>query len=153
MVEQLAADQAQLTALSTEVFRHLYEACLALEKRLAYDDETRAAMGQAPPACQRRQTIPGIGPVSATAPIAAIGDVTQCKNGRQLAAWRGLVPREHATGGTPRLLGIRTRGARSRRTLLVHGARATLRWVATKSDDRVVTQFEIGVHVLTAGCP
>ena len=75
-------------------------------------------------------------PVSATALIAAIGDVTPFKNGRQLAAWRGLVPREHSTGGTPRLLGISTRGDRYLRTLLVHGARAMLRWVDTQGEDR-----------------
>jgi transposase len=136
IVEKLEADQAKLTALSTEVFRHLYEEFLALEKRLAYYNEKLTAIGQAHPACQRLQTIPGIGPVSATALIAAIGDVTQFKNGRQLAAWLGLVPREHSTGGTPRRLGISKRGERSLRKLLVHGARATLRWVDTKSDDR-----------------
>jgi transposase len=136
IVEKLEADQAKLTALSTEVFRHLYEEFLALEKRLAYYNEKLTAIGQAHPACQRLQTIPGIGPVSATALIAAIGDVTQFKNGRQRAAWLGLVPREHSTGGKPRLLGISKRGDRYLRKLLVHGARATLRWVDTRSDDR-----------------
>jgi transposase len=108
----------------------------ALEKRLEYYDEQLAAIGQAHPACQRLQTIPGVGPVTATALIAAIGDVTQFTNGRQLAAWLGLVPREHSTGGTPRRLGISKRGDRYRRKLLVHGARATLRCVGTKGDDR-----------------
>jgi transposase len=136
IVEKLEADRAQLTALSREVFWHLYEEFLALEKRLASDNEKLTAMGQAHPACQCLQTIPGIGPRSATALIAAIGDVTQFTNGRQLAAWLGLAPREHSTGGTPRLLGISTRGDRYRRKLLVHGARAALRWVDTKSDDR-----------------
>jgi transposase len=89
IVEKLEADQANLTALSTEGFWHLDEEFLALEKRLAYDDEQLTAMGQAHPACQRLQTIPGIGPVRATALLAAIGDVTPCKNGRQLAAWLG----------------------------------------------------------------
>jgi transposase len=93
-------------------------------------------MGQAHPACQRLQTIPGIGPLSATALIAATGDVTQFKRGRRLAAWLGLVPREHSTGGKPRLLGISTRGHLSLRKLFIHGARATLRWGDTKSDDR-----------------
>jgi transposase len=136
IVDRLEADQAKLTALSTEVFQHLYEEFLALEKRLEYYDEKLAAIGQAHPECQRLQTIPGIGPVTATALIAAIGDVTQFKNGRQLAAWLGLVPREHSTGGKPRLLGISKRGDRYLRKLLVHGARATLRWVDTKGDDR-----------------
>jgi transposase len=136
IVDKLEADQAKLTALSTEVFWHLYDEFLAVEKRLAYYDEKLAAIGQAHPECQRLQTIPGIGPVSATALIAAIGDVTQFKNGRQLAAWLGLVPREHSTGGKPRLLGISKRGDVYLRKLLVHGARATLRWIGTKHDER-----------------
>jgi transposase len=93
LVDRLEADQAKRTALSTAVFWPLDDACLAVEKRLAYDDEKLAASGQAHPACQRLQTIPGIGPVTATALIAAVGDVTQFKTGRQLAAWLGLVPR------------------------------------------------------------
>jgi transposase len=136
IVEKLEEEQRKLTPLSAELFRQLYDEFLALEKRLAYYDEKLATIGQAHPECQRLQTIPGIGPVSATALIAAIGDVTQFKNGRQLAAWLGLVPREHSTGGTPRLLGISKRGDRYLRKLLVHGARATLRWVDTKCDDR-----------------
>ena len=136
IVEKLEEEQRKLTPLSAELFRQLYDEFLALEKHLAYDDEKLAAIGQAHPECQRLQTIPGIGPVTATALIAAIGDVTQFKNGRQLAAWLGLVPREHSTGGTPRLLGISKRGDRYLRKLLVHGARATLRWVDTKCDDR-----------------
>jgi transposase len=136
IVEKLEDHQAKLTALSMEVFQHLYEEFLALEKRLEYDDEQLTAIGQAHPECQRLQTIPGIGPVTATALIAASGAVTQFKNGRQLAAGLGLVPREHSTGGKPRLLGLSKRGDRYLRKLLVHGARATLRWVDTQCDDR-----------------
>jgi transposase len=74
--------------------------------------------------------------VSATALMAAIGDATPCNHGRQLAAWLGLVPREHSTGGTPRLLGVSKRGNSDLRKWFVHGARATLRWNATKNDER-----------------
>src|SRR4029450_1276278 len=136
IVDKLHEEQAKLTMLSAEVFWHLYDEFRTLEKRLEYYDEKLAAIGQAHPACQRLQTIPGIGPVTATALIAAIGDVTQVKIGRQLAAWLGLVPREHSTGGKPRLLGISKRGDRYLRKLLVHGARATLRWIETKHDER-----------------
>jgi transposase len=136
IVPTLEAGQAQLTPCSRELFRQLYEEFLALDQRLASYDEQLTAIGQAHPECQRLQTIPGIGPVTATALIAAIGDATQFKNGRQLAAWLGLVPREHSTGGKPRLLGISKHGDVYLRTLLVHGARTTLRWVDTKSDDR-----------------
>jgi transposase len=138
IVDKLETDQAKLTTLSTELFWHLYDEFLAVEKRLAYDDEKLAAIGQAHPECQRLQTIPGIGPVSATALIAAIGDVTQFKNGRQLAAWLGLVPRAHSMGGKPRVLGMSKRGAVYLRKLLVHGARATLRWIETTHDERRV---------------
>jgi transposase len=136
IVDKLKEEQAKLTPLSTEMFWQLYEEFLALEKRVASYDEKLAAIGQAHPECQRLQTIPGIGPLSATALLTAISDVTQFKNGRQFAAWLGLVPREHSTGGKPRLLGISKRGNVYLRKLLIHGARATLRWVETKTDDR-----------------
>jgi transposase len=136
VMSKLQDEQTKLTALSTEVFWHLYDEFLSLEKRLAYYDEKLAAVGQAHPACQRLQTIPGIGPISATAILAAVPDAAHFKNGRQFAAWLGLVPREHSTGGKPRLLGISTRGDGYLRKLFVHGARATLRWVDAKQDDR-----------------
>jgi transposase len=136
IVSKLQNEQAKLTALSTEVFWQLYDEFRSLETRLAYYDEKLAAIGRAHPECQRLQTIPGIGPISATAILAAVSDATQFKNGRQFSAWLGLVPREHSTGGKPRLLGISKRGNSYLRKLLVHGARATLRWVDSKQDDR-----------------
>src|SRR5262249_13128984 len=129
VVHKLQEEQHKLTALSTEVFRQLYDEFLALEARLAYDDKKLTAIGQAHPECERLQTIPGIGPVTATALIAAISQVTQFKNGRELAAWLGLVPREHSTGGKSRLLGISKRGNVYLRKLLIHGARSSLCWV------------------------
>jgi transposase len=136
VVRQLEDAQAQLTSLSTEVFWHLYEEFLALEKRVAYYDEKLQALARTHPVCQRVQAIPGIGPLTATAILAAVPDATHFKNGRQLAAWLGLVPREYSTGGKPRLLGISKRGDVYLRKLFVHGARATLRWVDAKPDDR-----------------
>ena len=68
--------------------------------------------------------------------MAAVSDASAFKNGRQFAAWLGLVPRQHTTGGKERLLGISKRGDTSRRKLLVHGARATIRWVGRKTDRR-----------------
>jgi transposase len=99
VVQKLETEQARLTPCSREMFRQLYEEFLALEKRLESYDVKLATIGQAHPECQRLQTIPGIGPVSATALIAAIGDATQFKNGRQLAAWLGLVPRGNTRRG------------------------------------------------------
>jgi transposase len=94
------------------------------------------AIGAAHPVCQRLMTIPGVGPLTATALVAAVSDATHFKNGQQFAAWVGLVPRQHSTGGKPRLLGISKRGDVYLRTLLVHGARATLRWIGLKTDRR-----------------
>ena len=78
---------------------------------------------------QRIVQIPGIGWLTATALVASIGDARSFKNGRQLAAWLGLVPRQHSSGGKPRLLGISKRGDAYLRTLLIHGARSALRFV------------------------
>ncbi|WP_436924791.1 transposase, partial [Klebsiella pneumoniae] len=70
--------------------------------------------------------IPGIGPVTASALIATIGKANNFENGRQLAAWLGLVPHQHSSGGKQVLLGISKRGDTYLRTLLIHGARAVL---------------------------
>jgi transposase len=77
--------------------------------------------------CQRLTSIPGIGPVTATALIAAIGNGSAFRRGRDLAAWVGMVPREYSTGGKQKLLGISKRGNHYLRRLFVQGARAVLR--------------------------
>jgi transposase len=136
VVRQLEAEQAKLTPLSREIFWQLYHEFLTLEKQVTYYNEKLQALARAHPVCQRLQAIPGIGPLTATAILAAVPDATHFKNGRQFAAWLSLVPREHSTGGKPRLLGISKRGDRYLRKLLVHGARATLRWVVLKNDPR-----------------
>ena len=76
---------------------------------------------------RRIAEIPGIGPLTASALVASVGDVRAFRNGRQLAAWLGLVPRQHSSGGKPHLLGISKRGDKYLRTLLTHGARAVIR--------------------------
>jgi transposase len=132
----LEAERTKLTPWSTELFTQLSEEFGALEKRLAYYPAKITAIGTAHPVCQRLMTIPGIGPLTATARVAAVSNATAFTNGRQFAAWMGLVPRQHATGGKPRLLGISKRGDVYLRPLFVHGARATLRWIGLKTDHR-----------------
>ena len=78
-------------------------------------------------ASRKLARIPGIGPITASALVASIGDAKSFDNGRQLAAWLGLVPRQRSTGGKPTLLGISKRGDTYLRTLLIHGARAVIR--------------------------
>jgi transposase len=136
VVEKLESEKDKLTALSQEMFWKLVEEFAALEKQLAYYQEKLDTLATTHPACQRLMTIPGIGPLTATALVAAVSAARAFKHGRQFAAWLGLVPRQHATGGKERLLGLSKRGDRSLRTLLVHGARTTIRWVGRKTDRR-----------------
>jgi transposase len=118
--------------LSTALFIQLYDEFGALEKRLASYTEKLEAIGATHPVCQRLGTVPGIGPLTATALVAAVSDASHFKNGRQFAAWLGLVPRQHSTGGKPRLLGISKRGNRYLRKNLIHGARAVLPYLVTR---------------------
>ncbi|HEV2698560.1 MAG TPA: IS110 family transposase [Terriglobales bacterium] len=83
--------------------------------------------------CQRLVSIPGIGPVTATAIIAAIGNGAAFKKGRGFSAWLGIVPGEYTTGGKQKLLGISKRGNSYLRKLLVQGARAVLQQKAKQS--------------------
>ena len=76
--------------------------------------------------------VPGIGPITASALVATIGDAKAFANGRQLAAWMGLVPRQHSSGGKNVLLGISKRGDTYLRTLLIHGARSVI-WASQRS--------------------
>jgi transposase len=83
--------------------------------------------------CQRLVKIPGLGPVTATAVIAAIGNGAAFRKGREFAAWMGVVPREHSTGGKQKLLGIGKRGNRYLRKLFVQCARAVLQQKAKQT--------------------
>ncbi len=84
-------------------------------------------------ACRRLVAIPGIGPVTATAIIAAIGTGAAFKKGRGFSAWLGIVPGEYTTGGKQKLLGISKRGNSYLRRLFVQGARAVLQQSAKQS--------------------
>lgn len=97
-----------------------------LDDRIAsYDAEFKAEV-QNNEAAHRLTSIPGIGPLNATALVAAVGDARTFARGRDLAAWLGLVPRQATTGGKPRLLGITKRGSKYLRKMLIQGARAAL---------------------------
>ena len=136
VVEKLESEKDKLTALSQEIFWKLVKEFAALEDQIAFYQEKLETLATTHPECQRLMTIPGIGPITATALIAAVGDVGVFKNGRQFAAWLGLVPKQHSTGGQSLLLGISKRGDSYVRKLLIHGARATLRWVQLQTDRR-----------------
>jgi transposase len=85
-------------------------------------------------ASRKLAEIPGLGPITASAIVATVGDAREFKNGRQLSAWLGLVPKQHSSGGKQTLLGISKRGDTYLRTLMIHGARAVIRFAENKAE-------------------
>lgn len=119
-----------------EMLRDMRDELAELDRRLAVYNRRIKNLFRSNEMCQRIGQIEGIGPITATALVAAIGDKSCFKNGRQFAAWLGLVPKQRSSGGKARLLGISKRGDRYLRTLLIHGARAVLGRAAGKTDAR-----------------
>jgi transposase len=122
-----------------ETFRNLIDGLLGHLRELdRHIDELEAkikAWHRNSEASRKLERIPGIGPLGASALVASIGDAKSFKNGRQLAAWLGLVPRQHSTGGKPTLLGISKRGDAYLRTLLIHGARSAILAAQRRSEN------------------
>jgi transposase len=132
----LATPNDELTPMMREIVSSLYAFMLQIDDRIRAFDRKIAAIFKASAICQRIARIRGIGPKTATAMIAAIGDGSDFKNGRHLAAWLGLVPRQHSSGDRRLMMGISKRGSQHLRTLLVHGARAVVRTAVRKTDAR-----------------
>jgi len=123
-----------LPGLAREVFADLADRLRMLDERIATYDRRVAALARQTEPAQRLMQAPGVGPVTATALVATVGDARAFKNGRQFAAWLGLVPRQHSSGGTRRLGRITKRGDVYLRTLLIHGARAVMRQLTRRTD-------------------
>lgn len=123
-----------LTAAARQIFSDLYDQLAELDQQVsAYGDKIQV-LHQASPVSQALATIPGIGPITATALLASLGDGKAFASARQVSAWLGLVPRQESSGGKPKLLGISKRGDVYLRTLLIHGARAVVKTAAKKDD-------------------
>jgi transposase len=126
--------EKRLSDFAKRLFSTLYDELQALDQRiLAMEAEVNQAFLQNA-LCQRIAEIEGIGPVTATAVVAAISNGSTFQNGRQFAAWLGLVPRQNSSGDKQRLSGITKRGDCYLRTLLVHGSRSVV-FRASKKDD------------------
>ncbi|MEO1020119.1 MAG: IS110 family transposase [Pseudomonadota bacterium] len=126
----------QLGDLFVELVCDVRDELMELDQRIATYTKRIRHLFQSNDMCQRIGRIEGIGPITATALVAALGDRTCFKNGRQFAAWLGLVPKQRSSGGKSRLFGISKRGDRYLRTLMIHGARAVLRTAGGKGDTR-----------------
>ena len=120
----------------------------SLDDRMAELDCEIALIAQSDPVAKRLQQLRGVGPVIATALVAAVGNGEQFANGRQMSAAFGLTPRQHSSGGKERLLGISKRGDAYLRTLLIHGARSVIRTAKGKDDrlSRWVTSLAARSH-------
>lgn len=114
----------------------LNEELRALDERIAAFDARIAQVAREDDRIKRLLEIEGIGPITASALVAAVGDATQFNSGRDMAACFGLTPRQHSSGGKNRLGRISKRGDKYIRMLLVHGARAALKAAQNKEDGR-----------------
>ena len=134
LAEALEDADNELPFAGRALLRDLGDELRRLDGRVKEFDAQLSALARRMPACRRLMSIPGIGEL--TALVAAVGDASAFDNGRQMAAWLGLVPRARSTAGRPVLLGISKRGDRYLRTLLIHGGRAALRTAARRSPRR-----------------
>ena len=122
----LAAEQVSLSPRVRQLIEDQRAEWAELDRRIEGFDDEFAAVARTDEAARLLTTIPGIGPLNATALVAAIGRAQTFTRGRDLAAWMGLVPKQMTTGGKPKLLGISKRGNEYLRRMLIHGARAAL---------------------------
>ncbi|AKU11560.1 transposase IS116/IS110/IS902 family protein [Azoarcus sp. CIB] len=134
LLAEIGAGGKQLPILVRETMGELHDRLRALDERiLAYDRKIEALARQSEPA-RRLMAIEGIGPITATALVASVGNASTFTNGRQFAAWLGLTPRQNSSGGKAKLGAISKRGDVVLRTLLIHGTRSVLRLTAQKHD-------------------
>lgn len=124
----------QLTVTSREFIQDLYEELKMLDQRIKDNENTCAQRLADNDDYRRLQTIPGIGPIISRGFICAINNVEQFKNGREMAAWIGVTPKQHASGDKSTMRGISRRGNQVLRKQLIHGARSVLRWCEGKDD-------------------
>lgn len=118
------------------IVEHLYMEWMSLEERIKVFENSIVDQYRSNPISQRLGQIPGIGPITATALEASVGDFRNFKNGRALAASLGLVPRQCSSGGKTTLRGISKRGDSYLRRLLIHGARSVIMRCKGKNDRR-----------------
>jgi transposase len=123
----LIADETNdLSPVMRQNLTALHESLCFLDNRILDQEKLLKDIVRENEACKRLMQVPGIGLLTATILLSVAGIASNFKNGREFAAYLGLVPRQNSTGGKTRLLGISKRGDSYTRTLLVHGARAVL---------------------------
>ncbi len=126
MPDILENAEADLTPLMRNLIDMLWREWKTVEQQIEELSDELERISAADAGCTRIRQIPGIGPIVATAIVAAIGNGAAFRKGRDFAAWLGVVPRQYSTGGKAKLLGISKRGNVYLRKILIHGARAAV---------------------------
>ena len=126
----------QLTAFFKETLEMQYNLFISVNEQITQYEKNLKMIAKNNDACQRVQEVEGIGPITAVALAATIGNPNDFKNGRHFAAFIGLVPRQHSSGGRERLLGISKHGDSYLRQLLIHGARSVVLYAGKKTNAR-----------------
>ena len=126
----------QLTHIARTAISQLYQEHIRLSVLIKKFDQQLSALATAHPIAKQLMRLRGVGPITSLAVYSSVGNASQFKNARQFAAWIGLVPKQHGTGGKVRLGGISKRGNAQLRTLLIHGARTVINW-SSKKDDKL----------------
>ena len=134
--EVLEDGDNELSPSARCLFSQLHDELIEIQHRLNPVDQAIKDLAAQDETCRRLQDVEGVGPLTATALTAAVGDARVFENGRQFAAFLGLVPRQYSSGGKERLGGISKRGDTYLRTLLIHGARAAVRSARKKDTAR-----------------
>jgi transposase len=129
----IAIDKPEVPELARQLFVDLHSKLRALNEDILSLDRRISAQIRLSDAMQRVHEISGVGEITASAVVATVGNATDFKNGRQFAAWLGLVPRQYSTGGHIKMRRITKQGDQYLRTLLVHGARSVLINAAKRS--------------------
>jgi transposase len=125
-----------LPALARSVFSERYQRLIELDAQVLHYEHEIKHLAKQSKAAQRLMQLEGVGPITATAVVASVGDATVFKNGRQFAAWLGLTPRQYSSGGKSRLGSITKRGDVYLRTLLIHGTRSVLLHTPRRDDKK-----------------
>lgn len=135
----------ELPGMFRQLMDKLLEHLKELDRRVQELEAQIVAWHRQSDLSRKLEQIPGIGPITACALVASLGDARHFKDGRQVAAWLGLVPRQHSSGGKQNLLGMSKRGDTYLRTLLIHGARSVIYHAQNKEPDSAQCRWVNGV--------
>ncbi len=151
LLEILDENKGKMSEFIISTINNLHTHLVNLENQIAIFDDKIKEVAKNNESCQLLATIPGVGILGSTILAAMLGNGAPFKNDRHFAAYLGLTPKQHSSGGKERLLGISKAGDTYVRTLLIHGARAVLRWIDKNSNKRDINTVWIKSVLIRKG--